>query len=530
MSPNHKKKKQRKQKNQHQPHGSDEPQESVGDNGETGQKSPPEEELNNNKPYVVRHSDVWGRYLIASRNLKAGEVIIQVEPLAVGPWAESDPVCLGCHRTFEVGAKTVRCPTCNWRICSPTCTGLTTQHSRLECIPLKEHGVAKLLETCSSATQIKLAYEAILALRCLLLKRTAPDRYEKLLEMDAMNERRQQITSLWKRNQETIVQRIRDEWKFEEFSEAEVHTVCGIIEVNAFQIGPTEVHARALYPEAFYIMHDCTPNTTHTDQPGSHELTVRPTRDLKAGEPLTLSYSYTLQGTLKRRQHLCDSKFFWCQCPRCVDPTEFGTHCSTLKCAKCPKGLVLSSNPLDQDAPWKCKNCPHTIPAQSVTQLLNGLYKELESIGGNNVELFENFLLKYEPILHKNHYLFLSAKHSLCELYGKAPNYLMHELTLDQINRKEYLCRDLLTLADSYEPGLSRLRGQLMYELQAPIMVKSRYLFETQSITLSQLKQTLKEVARLLKQSAEILGFEPPGSADHEMAVAARNALREMGG
>ncbi|KAL1399952.1 hypothetical protein pipiens_007820 [Culex pipiens pipiens] len=109
MPPNHKKKKQRKPKNQHQPHGSEEPQESVEDNDVAGQKSPPEEEeQNNNKPYVVRHSDVWGRYLIASRNLKAGEVIIQVEPLAVGPWAESDPVCLGCHKTFEVGAKTVR--------------------------------------------------------------------------------------------------------------------------------------------------------------------------------------------------------------------------------------------------------------------------------------------------------------------------------------------------------------------------------------------------------------------------------------
>lgn len=54
--------KQRKPKNQHQPHGSEEPQESVEDNDVAGQKSlPEEEEQNNNKPYVVRHSDVWGR-------------------------------------------------------------------------------------------------------------------------------------------------------------------------------------------------------------------------------------------------------------------------------------------------------------------------------------------------------------------------------------------------------------------------------------------------------------------------------------
>lgn len=371
-------------------------------------------------------------------------------------------------------------------------------------------------------------YEAIFALRCLLLKKVDPEKYNILLKMDPLNELREKISELWKRNQQSIVSRIRDEWQFEEFSELEIHTVCGVIEVNSFQIGPNDVHARALYPEAFYLMHDCTPNTTHTDDLDTQILSIRLTKDLKAGDPITLSYSYTLQGTLKRRQHLYDCKFFWCRCKRCTDPTEFGTHCSTLKCSKCPKGLVLSSDPLDQDAEWKCTTCTYTVSSHLVTQLLDKLFKEVDAIDGNDVQLYEQFIVKYKSVLHENHYLFLAAKHSLCQLYGKIEGYLIPQMSLEQIKHKETLCRELLALVDKYEPGLSRLRGVIMYELHAPIMILSQYQFQTGQIIPNQLKLKLNEVRQLLSQSAEILSFEPPGSQEHEMALAARDALQKM--
>lgn len=60
-----------------------------------------------------------------------------------------------------------------------------------------------------------------------------------------------------------------------------------------------------------------------------------------------------IKGTLKRRDHLNESKFFWCSCERCKDPTELGTHASTLLCPKCTNGFILSIEPLNQDADWK---------------------------------------------------------------------------------------------------------------------------------------------------------------------------------
>ncbi|XP_053685897.1 SET domain-containing protein SmydA-8 [Sabethes cyaneus] len=528
MPSNHRKKKHRKHKKHSQESG-DHEDDNDEDSSTDKPTTAPNVEQNNNKPYIVKYSDVYGRYLVASRSLSAGEKIIEVEPLAIGPWAESDPVCLGCHKPFKKNCRIVRCTECSWRICTENCSGLAPNktHKRLECKPLKEHNVAKLQETCTSQ-QLKLMYEAIFALRCLLLKQADPERYAQLLEMDPLNSVRQGITSLWKRNQEVIVRRIRDEWNFLEFTEEEIHTICGIIEVNSFQIGQSDVHARALYPEAFYIMHDCTPNTTHTDDPETGVLSIRLTKSLKVNDPITLSYSYTLQGTLKRRQHLRDSKFFWCQCKRCADPTEFGTHCSTLKCSKCSIGLVLSTNPLDQDANWKCQSCSNTTTAANIVHLLDKLFTEVDAIDGNSAELYEKFIKKHSHILHDNHYLFLSAKHSLCQLYGKVSGFLIHEMSLQQIEQKETLCRDLLAVVDKYEPGLSRLRGVIMYELHAPVMVQAKHLFEAHQINTSQLKRKLAEVLQLLKQSAEILLFEPAGTPEFDMGLAARDAVKQM--
>ncbi|XP_035788785.1 SET domain-containing protein SmydA-8-like [Anopheles albimanus] len=485
-----------------------------------------------NKPYTVKRSDQVGRYIVASKDLKAGEAIIsEVPPLVVGPCAESDPVCLGCHRMlFEAESPQIRCNDCQWPICSPACPGLAPDgtHRTLECIPLREKGVARLLQA-STAKEQKLMYEAILTLRCALLATVDPARYRGIQQMDPLNAIRQNIPKLWKRNQKEIVSRLRDDWGFSEFSEQELHTICGVIEVNAFEVGQEPVKARALFPEAYLLMHDCTPNTGHTDAVRTHQLTVRTLREVKAGEPLTLTYAYILQGTLKRRQHLIEEKFFWCQCARCRDPTEFGTNCSAVRCSKCHRGYLLPLKPLEQESNWKCTLCPSTVSSQTIEVLLERLSKKLDAIDGNDVAGFEQFLQTYGTLLHDNHYLLLSAKHSLCELYGKIDGYLIPQLSPDQLKRKETVCRDLLEVIDLLEPGLSRLRGTIMYELHVPLMIEAGQLFQGGSIQRTELRRRLKEVQRLLRESERILAMEPEGSPEYGMAVAARDAIKNMG-
>jgi hypothetical protein len=88
----------------------------------------------------------------------------------------------------------------------------------------------------------------------------------------------------------------------------------------------------------------------------------------------SLQNALCVQGTLKRRDHLKESKFFDCTCARCSDPTELGTYAGALKCPQCSTGVVLSTAPLDRDADWHCNNnaCTgYTVHSSSVRHLID---------------------------------------------------------------------------------------------------------------------------------------------------------------
>lgn len=70
-----------------------------------------------------------GRYVVATRDLKAGEVIIEEPPVTVGPKQFTPVVCLGCSIPIEI----VRvCSGCGWPMCSEECAKNSALH-QLEC-------------------------------------------------------------------------------------------------------------------------------------------------------------------------------------------------------------------------------------------------------------------------------------------------------------------------------------------------------------------------------------------------------------
>lgn len=73
---------------------------------------------------------------------------------------------------------------------------------------------------------------------------------------------------------------------------------------------------------------------------------LRTTVRIPPGGELHGSYTHSLLPTMLRREHLLEGKHFACACQRCADPTEFGTHMSSLKCNKCDNGVVLSLDSL----------------------------------------------------------------------------------------------------------------------------------------------------------------------------------------
>lgn len=95
--------------------------------------------------------------------------------------------------------------------------------------------------------------------------------------------------------------------------------------------------------------------------------------DLEPGQQLQHSYSYTLNGTAQRQEHLKTGKYFDCDCKRCKDPTELGTNFSTFKCSKCEDGWLLWSDPLGKSLIFSNsrnnKNNTHNISSRSQNRM-----------------------------------------------------------------------------------------------------------------------------------------------------------------
>lgn len=79
---------------------------------------------------------------------------------------------------------------------------------------------------------MRINFQAIVPLRCLILKTTDPSSYAILMGMESHNDIRKNIQDLWALNQTRVVNRIVKDWKLTEFSEDEIHTICGILEVR----------------------------------------------------------------------------------------------------------------------------------------------------------------------------------------------------------------------------------------------------------------------------------------------------------
>ncbi|XP_034250401.1 SET domain-containing protein SmydA-8 isoform X2 [Thrips palmi] len=512
------------------------------------------------RPYRVKISPIMGRYLVAATDVAAGDLILREDALVAGPCQNAKPVCLGCLKPFD-GENYIRssesedchrCMGCQWPMCSPACPGLQdakglTGHTDEECAALSAAGPSgRRVMNLQARTPL---YNVIVPLRILLLEKQDPVRWKAVQRMQSHDEVRRKIASVWQANQLGVVDRIRGEFGLQHFSEEEIHSVCGILEVNAFEVGDG---LRGLYDRAFLLAHDCTPNTSHADDE-TRALAVRASVDIPKGSLITLSYAYTIQGTLKRREHLKESKFFDCCCPRCSDPTELGTMCSALVCPRCGRPAVLPVDPLKADSPWRCSAgladatpwpavkqavkqaalpaapCPgYEMPAAQARELIDKLTDEAEAIDPNDVAGLEAFVAKYSPRLHPNHYHLLGAKHSLSQVYGKVHGYLIHQLPDDLLERKLNICKDILRVFDILEPGVSRLRGITLYELHAPIMILTTRHFEARSISRKDLRLRLREVAACLEQAAHILSFEPECSSEGAMGRAAQEALQRV--
>ncbi|XP_052132118.1 SET domain-containing protein SmydA-8-like, partial [Frankliniella occidentalis] len=304
--------------------------------------------------FDVLSNDKYGRYAVASKDLPAGEVLVSELPFAVGPKLDTYPLCLGCLAPVDASAL---CSACGWPVCDADCEKLAL-HADNECAVFKAAGVRFAVPAEPGAGTCP-QYECITPLRVLLAKEKDPARWDKEVKLLMTHSDKRKANPQWGANQVNVVDFLRKKCKVESrFSEEAIHEVIGILEVNGYEARtPSGSMVLCLYPRAAIMAHNCVPNTVHcitpTNQAGErYRIVVRTAAAVAKGSMLYTSYAHTLDPTMLRREHLQLSKFFDCDCARCADPTELGTHMSSLKCTKCDNGIILSTNPLGEYEWW----------------------------------------------------------------------------------------------------------------------------------------------------------------------------------
>ncbi|XP_021965910.1 SET domain-containing protein SmydA-8 [Folsomia candida] len=456
--------------------------------------------------FTCEVSPIYGRFLQSRVEIKKGTIILSEKFLIAGPQRSGDVCCVGCHSNFESPQDRKSCPLCSWPICSDACAD--TAFHRDECKFFVQKHVKAPTRFGNSD------FGSVTVLRGLMLKYQNPEKWKVLMQLEAHNEIRKNLP-LWRENVINVVDVILRDWELREyFTPEEVHTVCGILEVNAFELGD-KVSYRGIYPKAAMMAHSCLPNTTRFENPYSGILELRAAVDIPPGEPLTICYAFSLEATAQRRLMMSETKFFECSCKRCNDPRELGSNLGTLICQICKVGDVINIGAVEYCQNWVCQSCGSKIPTAAIeSQLL--IWKEvLDRV--QEIPNCEKFLQNCKALFHPTHYIPFDVKFNLCQAYGREGTPL-ESLTEEDLDRKLELCREVMKILDIVTPGYTVTRGLVLYELQAAEVIKARRLRCKGSILRRKLQLTLKN----LQECISILEMCHPESIEYEISQAAK--------
>lgn len=159
--------------------------------------------------------------------------------------------------------------------------------------------------------------------------------------------------------------------------------------------------------------------------------------------------------------HLREGKYFDCSCRRCADPTEIGTHMSSLRCVRCHEGFVSPTDPTaakSKGGNWACGSCGHHYRQNLVGTAVSLARCLLDDVDKSDCRAMEGLLRRLLRTFPPQHFVVLELKQTLVALYRdmilREPNPARKVL-----HRKIELCRDMLPVLEVVEPGISRLRG-----------------------------------------------------------------------
>lgn len=463
-------------------------------------------------PFLIESNEKFGRYLIASRDIRAGEIILKEAALVCGPSQITGPVCVGCMKGLTA-ADHLECERCGWPICQRECQN-SPEHA----------GECEL--TAARGSKIKIqhfvaphpSYQCLAALRCMLLKEKKPEKWERFIQLESHDSERLG-TPQWRSDLECIAKFIPRFFKREEWSEEEILKVTGILQINGHEIPLSEPPYVAVYDYGSLVEHSCYPNVTKSIS-DKGELIFWTVNPIKKGTNLSICYSDALWGTSSRQNHLQQTKLFKCECVRCKDVTEMGTMYSAIKCNKkdCT-GLALPNSLETWGCDWKCRTCGETIDKAYVADINDRAGTDLAVMQKNDVENCFKYLHHYSKWLPNCHYYLAEVRIVLSQLIGSNSPEELQSLDNNSLNKKIEFCRESLELYKILAPAEARGLGLLHFNLHAALAeLGRRASAEDTDFCTNCLEESMKHV----EQAVNLLQHEPKVLSEGHMYAQAK--------
>ncbi|XP_014209828.1 protein msta-like [Copidosoma floridanum] len=465
------------------------------------------------RAYKMMETEAVGRHYIAQRRIEAGEVVIrEEEPLLLSPPLDTQAICLGCY--VALSPETSRpCRDCGWPLC------LTCNSHGPECGFTQRYRTSKVSVTEFGLTHPK--YRCIGALRALCLRESDPKAYAALARLQAFAGRGD-ADFHEPRETARFVKRFFDRLA-EDIDEQEIARIVGIIQINGHEVPTVEPNTLvAVYDLSSYLEHSCRANCSKsfTDSNG---IVVRAAEPIEKGAHVTICYTDPLWGTANRRHHLLRTKFFECACPRCSDPTEFGTMFNAIKCRKSDcGGYMLPPTFLTPEVPdYECDKCGDSVSSNEVDEELERMGRDLAGMRKNDPETCRAFARRHGSALHANHFYMTDVKLALAQLIGQQVGGLP-TLPDETVSEKILLCKNIDELLRVIVPSENRVRGLVLFEMHAAVAEFGRRRDK------EQLYNILLEAKRLLSEAYRLLKHEPESLPEGKIAQTAKKNLGEI--
>ncbi|KAG7208616.1 hypothetical protein KM043_014823 [Ampulex compressa] len=481
--------------------------------------------------YKIAHSEKLGRYMVAGRNLAEGEVILRENPIVVGPTIyNGNYFCFACLRLLPVPATGIpyACSKCRVAtLCNSACEEGSSNHTAYECRAFQSNATL-------SASRISEIINILLPLRLWLVKEHEPTKWKKIESLEAhVNERRD--TEVWREREILTIDAMKALHLIPEDGTSEImQHLCGILDVNTFELrspgGFSKLPLRGLYIEASIMAHDCIRNT-HLTLDDSFQLTIYASRPIKEGDPILFNYTSSLLGTADRREHLRKGKYFECECTLCKDPYELGSNMSTILCPRCKKGLIamqdpLAINPYARESRWRCNMCRQFFGGRLINATVCISKTLIDQVDESSMKDLEALVKKLSRSLHSNHFLLLSLKQKLLLAYRKEVTSVNPPRKI--VQRMLDMCKEVYDVLEIVEPGISRLKGIMLYEMHLPLVLLANRAYAAREISSVEWSCRVEEAASTLKKGVKMLLLEPAATPEGQLAKCALQQLKEL--